>query len=65
MLVEPTETETKETLDRFVAAMEAISREALEQPEMVKSAPHETRLRRLDETRAARQPVLRWEPKAV
>jgi glycine dehydrogenase subunit 2 len=64
MLVEPTETETKETLDRFVAAMDAISREALEDGEVVKSAPHTTRLRRLDETRAARQPVLRWEPKA-
>ncbi len=60
MLVEPTETETKQTLDELCAAMESISREAKESPELVKSAPHETRLRRLDETRAARQPVLRW-----
>ncbi len=64
MLIEPTETETKETLDRFVAAMDAISRESQEKPEMVKSAPHLTRHRRLDETRAARSPVLRWEPTA-
>lgn len=62
MLIEPTETETKETLDLFVATMEAISKEAHEDPEMVKKAPHLTRLRRLDETRAARKPVLRWTP---
>jgi glycine dehydrogenase subunit 2 len=62
MLIEPTETETKETLDAFVDAMSAISKEALETPETVKNAPHHTRLRRLDETRAARKPVLRWSP---
>jgi glycine dehydrogenase subunit 2 len=62
MLIEPTETESKETLDRFVAAMAAISKEAAESAETVKKAPHLTRLRRLDETRAARQPVLRWSP---
>jgi glycine dehydrogenase subunit 2 len=62
MLIEPTETETKETLDEFVAAMSAISKESLETPDMVKSAPHLTHLRRLDETRAARKPVLRWSP---
>jgi glycine dehydrogenase subunit 2 len=60
MLIEPTETETKETLDDFVRAMAEISKEAHEQPEMIKKAPHHTRLRRLDETRAARKPVLRW-----
>jgi glycine dehydrogenase subunit 2 len=60
MLIEPTETETKETLDEFVSVMETISKEAHETPEMVKKAPHHTRLRRLDETRAARKPVLRW-----
>jgi glycine dehydrogenase subunit 2 len=63
MLIEPTETETRETLDEFVAAMAAIHREAEEEPATVKGAPHLTRLRRLDETRAARRPVLRWEPK--
>jgi glycine dehydrogenase subunit 2 len=63
MLIEPTETETKETLDRFVETMETISKEAHEEPDTVRNAPHRTRLRRLDETRAARHPVLRWEPK--
>ena len=62
MLIEPTETETKQTLDRFIQAMRDISREAQEEAETVKKAPHNTRLRRLDETRAARSPVLRWEP---
>jgi glycine dehydrogenase subunit 2 len=60
MLIEPTETETKQTLDEFVDAMDAIYQESQEQPELVKGAPHLTRLRRLDETRAARKPVLRW-----
>ena len=60
MLIEPTETETKQELDGFVAAMSAISKEAHEQTELVKKAPHKTRLRRLDETRAARKPVLRY-----
>jgi len=62
MLIEPTETETKQTLDEFVEALANIKREAHEDPEMVKAAPHLTRLRRLDETRAARKPVLRWTP---
>jgi glycine dehydrogenase subunit 2 len=65
MLIEPTETETKETLDEFVGAMNAIAREAREDADKVKTAPHLTRLRRLDETRAARQPVLRWRPDAA
>jgi glycine dehydrogenase subunit 2 len=60
MLVEPTETETKQALDEFVDALMAISREAHEDADMVHAAPHQTRLRRLDETRAARHPVLRW-----
>ncbi len=64
MLIEPTETETPNELERFVAAMAAISEEAATDPEMVKTAPHLTRLRRLDETKAARHPVLRWTPKA-
>jgi glycine dehydrogenase subunit 2 len=62
MLIEPTETETKETLDAFVETLEAISKEAFEHPEHVKAAPHNTRLRRLDETRAARKPILRYRP---
>ncbi|UJR84952.1 aminomethyl-transferring glycine dehydrogenase subunit GcvPB [Sandaracinus amylolyticus] len=64
MLVEPTETETRQALDRFVDAMSAISKEAHEEPETVKKAPHLTRLRRLDETRAARKPVLRYTKKS-
>ncbi len=59
MLIEPTETESKQTLDEFVDAMRAISEEAQTDPARVKSAPHLTRLRRLDETRAARKPILR------
>jgi glycine dehydrogenase subunit 2 len=62
LMIEPTETETPETLDGFVAAMLAIAREAREEPELVKTAPHSTPVGRLDEARAARKPVLRWEP---
>lgn len=64
MLVEPTETETLAALDELVDAFLEISREAHSDPEMVKAAPHTTRLRRLDETRAARKPVLRYQPKS-
>jgi len=60
MMIEPTETESKETIDRFIAAMQAIAREARETPEVVTSAPSTTRLTRLDEARAARKPTLRW-----
>jgi glycine dehydrogenase subunit 2 len=59
LLVEPTETETKETLDRFADAVAEILREAREDPEIVRSAPHTTPVRRLDEATAARRPVLR------
>ena len=59
-MIEPTETETKETLDEFVDAMMAIAREAHEDPDLVKRAPHNTVIGRLDEARAARQPRLRW-----
>jgi glycine dehydrogenase subunit 2 len=62
LMIEPTESESLEGLDRFVAAMLAIAEEAREDPELVRSAPHDTRRSRLDETRAARQPVLRWQP---
>jgi len=62
-MIEPTETESKETLDQFIAAMQAIAREAKETPDVVRAAPHKPVLGRLDETRAARQPVLRWKPK--
>ena len=62
LMIEPTETETPETLDDFVEAMLAIAREAKEEPDLVKSAPHSTPVSRLDEARAARKPVLRWDP---
>ncbi len=60
MMIEPTETESKETLDGFVAAMEAILREARENPDLLRQAPTRAPVRRLDETQAARRPVLRW-----
>ena len=62
LMIEPTETETPETLDAFIAAMIAIAREAQENPQLVKTAPHTTPVGRLDEARAARKPVLRWQP---
>ncbi|HEX6158618.1 MAG TPA: aminomethyl-transferring glycine dehydrogenase subunit GcvPB [Thermoanaerobaculia bacterium] len=60
LMIEPTESEPKEELDAFCEAMLAIARETEERPELVRSAPHTTPVRRLDEARAARQPVLRW-----
>ena len=62
LMIEPTETETKETLDEFAEAMIAIAKEAAESPELVKQAPHRTVVGRMDEARAARQPRLRWSP---
>ncbi len=62
MMIEPTESESQEGLDRFADALLAIAREARDDPETVRSAPHHTRHRRLDETRAARRPILRWRP---
>jgi glycine dehydrogenase subunit 2 len=64
LMIEPTESESLEGLDRFVDALLAIAEEAREDPDLVRTAPHHTRLSRLDETRAARQPVLRWQPEA-
>lgn len=60
LMVEPTETESKQTLDAFVDAVVAILGEARTDPELLKKAPHITRLGRLDEARAARRPRLRW-----
>jgi glycine dehydrogenase subunit 2 len=59
LLIEPTETETKETLDRFAAIVAEILREAAEDPEIARNAPYSTPVRRLDEARAAKTPVLR------
>jgi glycine dehydrogenase subunit 2 len=62
IMIEPTETESKQELDVFIDAMLAIAREAEENPAVVKSAPHTTRVGRIDEAAAARRPVLRWKP---
>jgi glycine cleavage system P protein (glycine dehydrogenase) subunit 2 len=64
LLIEPTETETKDTLDAFVTAMIQIQKEAEEQPGRVTSAPHTMPVRRLDDVRAARQLDLTWKPTA-
>ncbi|MDM5359671.1 aminomethyl-transferring glycine dehydrogenase subunit GcvPB [Peribacillus sp. RS7] len=61
MMIEPTETESKETLDAFIDAMIQIAKEAEETPEIVQEAPHTTVIKRLDETLAARKPVLRFQ----
>jgi len=61
LMVEPTETESLEYLDDFVKVMKQIKKEAMEDPDMVKNAPHKTPLRRVDAVTAARKPVLKWE----
>ncbi|ETA80367.1 aminomethyl-transferring glycine dehydrogenase subunit GcvPB [Youngiibacter fragilis] len=60
IMVEPTETESIETMDEFIAAMKSIAREARENPDLLHSAPHNSPVRRLDEVKAARSPKLRW-----
>jgi glycine dehydrogenase subunit 2 len=60
LMVEPTETESRETLDAFVSAVEQIWREVQDDPDLVRHAPHETPVGRLDEVRAARHPKLTW-----
>src|ERR1700758_5187844 len=62
LMIEPTESESVEELDLFVNAMRSIAREVEETPELVKTAPHSTRVSRLDEVQAARKPILRWRP---
>jgi len=65
LLIEPTETESRETLDAFVGAMTAILQEAEEDPELLKRAPHHLPVRRLDDVRAARELDLGWQPAAA
>ncbi len=60
LMIEPTETEPKERLDEFVDAMRSIAKEAAESPETLKDAPRVRPVRRLDEVRAAKQPVVRY-----
>lgn len=64
MMIEPTETESKETLDAFIDALIQIAKETEENPEIVQEAPHTTVVGRLDETKAARKPVLRYTKEA-
>ncbi len=64
LMVEPTETESKETLDYFIEVMKAIAQEAADDPDLLHDAPHNTPNTRLDEARAARRPVLRWTPES-
>ena len=61
LMIEPTETESKQTLDSFIEAMKEIARDAEENPEILHTAPHNTPVKRLDDVRAARNPDLRWE----
>jgi len=60
LMIEPTESESLEELDLFIEAMRAIAQEVEDTPELVKTAPHSTRVSRLDEVKAARKPILRW-----
>ena len=62
LMIEPTESETKEGLDAFIEAMIQIAKEAEENPELLKTAPHFTPVGRLDEAEAARRPDLKWKP---
>jgi glycine dehydrogenase subunit 2 len=64
LMIEPTETESRETLDAFAEAMIAVAEEARRDPEATRAAPTRPVRARLDETRAARKPVLRWKPGA-
>ena len=60
LMIEPTESESKDTLDEFIEIMRVIAREAAEDPELVKGAPHNTPVRRLDDTKAALHPVVTY-----
>ena len=62
IMIEPTESESKRNIDQFIAAMIQIAEEAKTNPEIVTSAPHLAKMGRLDETLAARKPVLSWKP---
>lgn len=61
LMIEPTETESKRTLDAFIEAMKEIARDVEENPEILHTAPHNTPIGRLDDVRAARNPDLRWQ----
>ena len=65
IMIEPTETESKETMDAFIEVMHKIAAEAAQDPTILQEAPHTTPVRRPDETRAARQPILKFGDAAV
>jgi glycine dehydrogenase subunit 2 len=65
LMIEPTETESKQELDTFIRAMISIAKEAESDPQLVKTAPHLTRTSKVDEVTAARRPILRWKPTAA
>ena len=65
LMIEPTETESRESLERFAQAMLAIAEEAERDPELLRAAPHASPIGRLDEANAARHPILRWSPAAA
>ncbi len=62
LMIEPTESAGKAELEAFIDAMRSIAQEVEEDPQLVLKAPHTTRVTRLDETTAARKPILRWKP---
>src|SRR5262249_55386963 len=65
LMIEPTESESREECDLFIDAMRSIAEEAANAPDVVSSPPHPTRVRRLNETTAARKPILRWKAPAA
>ena len=60
MMIEPTETESLESMEEFISAMIQIAKEAVENPEIIQTAPHNTSIKLLDEVSAARKPVVKW-----
>jgi glycine dehydrogenase subunit 2 len=60
LMIEPTETENKETLDKYAEILERVVKEAYENPDVLKNAPHNTPVRRVDEVLASKKPVFRW-----
>ena len=60
MMIEPTEMESKETLDGFIKVMRTVAEEAIKNPELVKTAPHNTIVKRLDEVKAVKKPILKF-----
>lgn len=60
LMIEPTESESIETLDSFIEAMKSVAKEAKEEPELLKTAPHNTLVKRVDDARAVKKPILTW-----